>query len=241
MTAQQYKDEHKKLMDQWENECRKWFAEETDSHSALLNANTNFFEDGIIDPDMWFSNEYIRPLFILKEVHDTDEQKHLRINFVAMKENPNCDIWNRKGMWHALGTLAKGIIEHLEGNAIPMYEELYSDSIEEYRKTLRKIAIVNIKKAPGGGNTETAESQQTKHFTCHACRFKDNLRKQILLTNPTVIICCSPDVAACFDIVDNKLYGIPVAVGLHPATNANRRRERFYTETIKQVKELLTK
>lgn len=241
MVVQQYKNEHKKLMDQWETECRNWFIKENDDNSASLNIDTNFFEDGIIDPDAWFSNEHIRPLFILKEVHDRGKQKGLRINFVAMKDDVNCDIWNRKGMWRALGTLAKGIIHNLEGNAIPTYEETYNESLEEYRNTLRKIAIINLKKTTGGGGAETTESMQTKHFICHASHFKDKIREQIALIKPTVIICCSPDVAGCFDISNDRIYGIPVAIGLHPATNANRRRERFYTETIQQVKQVLAK
>ena len=243
MTAQQYKDEHKKLMDRWESECRKWFAEEIENNSQPLNINANFFEDGIFDPSIWFSNKSFRPLFILKEVHDNGTQESKRINHVAMCEDKTYDIWNRqgRGMWRSLGALAKGMFKYLEEDKLPAYEELYAEDIEEYRTILRKIAIINIKKVPGGGNVNAKESIQTKCFTCHANKFKANLKEQISLINPTVIIFCGTDVPGCFDIIDGKLYGIPVVAGLHPAISANRHRENFYNRTIKQVKEIVSR
>ena len=219
-------------MERWESECRNWLM--TDS------INATFFRDGIIDPDIWFNNRF-RPLFILKEVHDK-KPKGGFVDFTAMNDAEDHDIWNRVGMWHALGTLAKGIICGIQNreNIVP-YETLYAEDLGNYRKTLRQVAVINIKKLSSGSDTGSNESRITMHFSCHAYKFRDNLRKQIEMIQPSVIICCGSELKNCFDIKDGKLYGFPVVMGLHPATNPNCRRKAFYDDTIEKVRNVLSK
>lgn len=229
MKAMEYERQHNILMDAWEKDTRKWLNDEMN-----ISVVATFFKDGIIDPETWFNNEF-RPLFILKEVHDKSPKGGC-INFVAMDDGEDYDIWQRKGMWRAFGTLAKGIISSIESNGkIIPYEELYEKPIEEYRDTLKRIAVINVKKLSGGSRVDSNTSIETKNFVCHARKFKDNLKKQIELINPTVIICCGPEIKECFEFVNNKIYGIPTVMGLHPATNSNCRRMRFYDETIKNL------
>lgn len=235
MNANDYKIQHNILMDTWEKEVRQWISDEIDVPIA-----TTFFKDGIIDPETWFNNKF-RPLFILKEVHDKSQENRC-INFVAMEEGNDYDIWQRKGMWHAFGTLAKGIISSVESKGkITSYEELYKDSIEKYRDTLRQIAIINVKKLSGGNRVDSDTSIETKHFTCHARKFADKLKQQIELIKPSIIICCGSEVKDCFEVINCKIYGIPTVMGLHPATNPNRRRSMFYDDTIKELNRMVLK
>ena len=157
-----------------------------------------------------------------------------------MVEDSDHDIWNRRGsgMWGALGALAKGILLAKNETKRTPYETVYAEPLETYRDTLRQIAIINIKKLSGGNREDSDASKKTKHFSCHACKFKDKLQKQIDIINPTIIICCGTDVKDCFDITDNKIYGIPAIVGLHPATNPNCRRKAFYYDTIENIQKL---
>lgn len=227
--AQEYRNQREELMQKWELECRDWLECE---NGAPIDAT--FFRDGIIDPDVWFENDF-RPLFVLKEVHDTAQDNRC-IDFVAMQNGKDYDIWEGRGMWRALGTLARGMISSMEedGKIFP-YEELYQMDLNEYRKTLRRIAVINIKKLSGGSQVASNESMQTKHFSGHAGKFKANLQNQIELIDPSIIICCGADIKSCLKFKDNKLFGYPVVLGLHPATNPNRRRESFYNETIEKV------
>lgn len=230
MTASEYWQSRNQLMEKWEAECRNW----------LDGSNATFFRDGVIDPDIWFSSSF-RPLFILKEVHDK-KPKGGFVDFTAMNDAEGHDIWNRVGMWHSLGTLAKGIIcgvQNLE-KMVP-YETLYAEKIDEYRKTLRQIAVINIKKLSGGSNVKSDKSKETKNYTCHACKFSGNLQEQIEIIQPSVIICCGSELKNCFDIKDGKIYGFPVVMGLHPATNPNCRRKAFYDDTIEKVRNVLSK
>lgn len=235
MNANDYQKQHTVLMDTWEKEVRQWLSNEIDVPIA-----TTFFKDGIIDPETWFNNSF-RPLFILKEVHDKSQENRC-VNFVAMEEGKDYDIWQRRGMWRAFGTLAKGIISSVASNGkITPYEELYEDSIEKYHSTLRQIAIINVKKLSGGNRTDSNTSIETKHFICHACKFADKLKQQIELINPSIIICCGTDMKDCFEIKDGKIYGIPTVIGLHPATNPNLRRSIFYDKTITELNKIVLK
>lgn len=229
MKASEYQTRHLELMMRWENECREWLKSE--GKGAVL---TPFFEDGIIDPETWFENEF-RPLFILKEVHDKTEENK-RINFVAMKEGPEYDIWTRKGMWKAFGVLAKGIISRAEGKRVLSYVQALEEGIESYREVLKRIAVINVKKLAGGGSDNSERSRQTFHFTDHADRFKEYLYEQITtLIKPTVIVFCGKEVERCFAVKDGKLYGIPAICGLHPSINPNCRRIDFYDETVNKI------
>ena len=231
MQEKVYKVERLKLMEQWEKECRNWIVDR-DGKSV----SATFFRDGIVDPSTWFNNDF-RPLFILKEAHDMDPQDRW-IDCVAMNEGNDYDIWNRRGrgMWRSLGVLAKGMIISVTGSGVfPSYEELYEEGIDTYRETLRQIAIINVKKMSGGSRGNSVLSQQTRHFSLHACKFRNLLEQQIRQINPTLIICCGAEVGACLDIQDDRLYDIPVVTGFHPATNPNRRRDAFYNETINKA------
>ena len=224
-----YREQREKLMNKWEKECRDWL-----EHENGEQITATFFKDGIIDPDVWYQNEF-RPLFILKEVHDTAQENRC-IDFVAMQNGKDYDIWEGRGMWRALGALAQGIISSMElaGKVLP-YEMLYQADLSEYHKALRRIAIINIKKLSGGNRVGSDTSIQKKHFTCHACKFKEYLQSQINLIDPSIIVCCGADMKSCFELRDNRLFGFPVVFGLHPATNPNRRRNAFYNETINKI------
>lgn len=225
--AETYREKQKLQLTEWELECRSWLSLECDQPIAAI-----FCKDGIIDPEIWFKRKF-RPLFILKEANNKAQENRC-LDLIAMKEGSDYNIWERVGMWRALGALAEGLIRHVgSGEALPSYEELFARNITEYRETLRQIAVINVKKLAGGGRGTSKESLRTLHFTAHAKKFANKLQEQIKLIQPTIIVvCCGPAVKDCFQIQGNRLYGIPTVIGLHPSTNANCRRTQFYNETI---------
>ena len=222
-------------MQKWEEDSRKWLKENEKAYKAT------FYRDGIFNPNRWFNND-IRPLFILKEVHEAKDLclEEKRINFVEMKEEDDFDPWDGKTvMWRRLGTLAKGVLyfnnyhgEVLEYQLFPNNEQ----GLAEHRETLENIAIMNLKKYPGGSNTGHDKSRQTIDFTVHAENYADFLRKQIEIMDPTIIICCGKNIVkSCLEkyeiVIDNS---IPVIDTYHPS-NAGL---GFYWNTFDEIKKL---
>lgn len=236
MNAQNYKIQREELMEQWEKECREWIKEKC-KENKIEEFEFTFFKDGIINPDVWFKNHF-RPLFILIEPHDKKWSNRC-IDFVAMEEGTDYDIWccQGRGMWKALATLANGIISANADAEIVPYEEIYfgeMNNIINYREIIQQIAIINLKKAASGGRVGSDESNKTINYLEHVRKFKDKLENQIRMVEASHIILCGSKIGECFEIKDNKLYGIPVIKGLHPSVNSNVHRTEYYDDTISE-------
>ena len=232
MTAQQYKDEHKKLMDRWKIECREW-----------AHCNATFYLDGAFDADIWFDkNNNFRPLFVLKEVNEATSEANDCVNFVGTGDDGS-DPWKGEGMWSSIGALAVAMFQmHKNPLTIPDYNlvratmNLQQPDIEtERQRACRKIAVINLKKLAGGTNVNSEKSQSTLGFTCHAQRFADNLAQQIKILKPTVIICCGKTVVAnCLDMKNGKICSIAAIDGYHPKQNST---ENFYYKTLREMQD----
>ena len=128
MNACEYASCHMEHMHKWNNAVRDWLKK------SSKNDRANFYMDGIIDPKTWFAQDNTcRPLFILKEVHESSDFRHsnqsLMIDFVATYENETerCDddtryaydIWDGNlTTWRKIGALANGILQIYHSNAI---------------------------------------------------------------------------------------------------------------------------
>ena len=232
MTAQQYRDEHRSLMDQWKTECREW-----------AQSNATFYLDGAFDAEEWFNvDNKFRPLFVLKEVNEAIDEVDDCINFVGTGD-VGSDPWEGKGMWSSIGALAVAMFRMSKNpTTLPEYAfvkdtmNLQQTNTEtERQQVCRKIAIINLKKLAGGANVGSKKSRDTLDFACHARRFADKLEQQIKMLAPTVIICCGKTVVAnSLGIENGKIYSIPTIDGFHPKQNST---ENFYYKTLREMRE----
>lgn len=135
--------------------------------------------DGIIDPDKYFKSKY-KILWILKEANDSE---------------PNEGVI---GDWDLRGLIRKGITEYTywKRTYLPIVYTSWGilndfatwkdipdyDDDPSILDVLKQIAIINIKKYPGGSMSNEKEIASTYKI------FKDVLLKQIEVTDPNILI-----------------------------------------------------
>lgn len=114
--------------------------EENSLFEAWSSQRESFVQDGIVD-----ANEYARSrvklLFILKEVNDQDDGSWDLRQF--LREGGRAQTWNAVTRW------VEGI-ERLP--CIEPWNNLSEVDNDRRKRTLRKIAAVNLKKEPGAGD-----------------------------------------------------------------------------------------
>ena len=138
-----------------------------------VDNNSHFVIDGVIDPEKYLNAKY-RILWILKEANsETDTWSYLE----KFKDKD----WLYK-CGKSIPTLKRiiyttyGILRDCEWSEIP------DASSEESFVPLQEIAIINIKKIPGGSTSETDEIQQAYY------KNQELLKQQIETYNPNVVI-----------------------------------------------------
>lgn len=191
ITAEEYRVENKKLMEEYEAKVREWLKKEGCNNIA---DDIPFFRDGVTNPDVWFKegNEF-RPLFILKEVSIGKDKTRELYDFLKewgntktfeFVENPFDDIKiGTFRQWMRIARFAKALEETSKGNYSYNYSamdfsykkgrEIYIGDIDGYKKykprtanqnylnTVDKIAILEIKKVGGGTNVASEISCAT--------------------------------------------------------------------------------
>lgn len=175
------------LMKRYENYGRLWLKDNGYEYRATFN------RDGIKNTDKWFcvGNEF-RPLFIMMEVHD--EEFFLEEKTELFVEGEDTDFDKGKLTWRKLVSLSRGLKIAKETNEVAEYKLLSLDDLE-YKEYLNDIAVINVKKFSGGSNIGSDKSDLTGDYKLHIKDgFKDLLKEQIELINPTVIICCGGQV-----------------------------------------------
>lgn len=131
-----------------------------------------FIEDGIVDHEKYAASD-IRILVILKEVND-DKREKWKLKDHLTNSAPGTT-WGNVARW-VKGL--QGIINDEE------YEWSKLERIElERNELLSCISVMNIKKTPGGGTADD------KALSDAAKEDKENLRKQIELYQPDIVIC----------------------------------------------------
>ena len=136
-----------------------------------------FIKDGVICPEIWFSQS-IRPLFLLKEAYNGDaNHADLREHIARLisKEDKNPSITLRR-----VAEWASGIFSTNKKVIKPFKTFEKQKNILEIFK---KIAIVNIKKSKGQTNSNDEEIANYANFDA------DQLKTEIKLCDPTIIIC----------------------------------------------------
>lgn len=138
-----------------------------------LDNNSHFVIDGIIEPEKYLNAKY-RILWILKEANsETDSWSYLE-KFKDKEWLYRCG--------KSIPTLKRiiyttyGILRDCEWHEIP------DANNEKSFEPLQEIAIINIKKIPGGSNSSSDEIQQAYYDN------QELLKRQIKIYNPNVVI-----------------------------------------------------
>lgn len=145
------------------------------------HGNNVFVRDGIVDPEQWFSQD-VRPLFLLKEAYNGDEDWDLREHIMRDEPMKGHTAWRKITQW-AYGIMGTSV-DH-----IPFFDDMIEATVSDKGKLsfgndhLKKIAVVNIKKSNGQPTSNNEE------VGIYAWRDKEELAEQIELIDPTVIIC----------------------------------------------------
>jgi len=161
MTAEKYRIENNKLMQEYEKRVRNWLSI---TGNAEVAEKIPYFRDGIVCPEKWFENDNeFRPLIILKEVSlginqldELDGFLNLWGNpkYFEFVENPFDDI--RIGtfaQWRRIARLVKGLEDIYNGaDSSDYYKhnldfvtggEIYQGNIEGY-KTVNNQRTANV-------------------------------------------------------------------------------------------------
>ena len=210
------------------------YEEEVRNTVEINNGNPKdsvFFRDGIVNIDEWNKEENCKILFLLKEVNDQrkDENdckcKKSWRNLVNKEDV--CDIFTEY-MWRKLAFLATGIQTAIKNNTAANPDEWEFFNSEEGKKTfaekeqeiaISKVAIMNMKKLGGGGTADSKKSNYTLHYTDHCKMFSEQIKEQIECINPSIIVCCSPDV---YENLNKYVYKLRRKNGKFPDTINNR-------------------
>jgi hypothetical protein len=138
-----------------------------------LDKNSNFVIDGIIDPEKYLNAKY-RILWVLKEANSENNSWSYLEKF---KDNEWLH-WCGK----SVPTLKRVIYTTYAILKESEWREIPDANNEKSFEPLQEIAIINIKKIPGGSNSASDEIQQAYYEN------QELLAKQIKTYNPNVVI-----------------------------------------------------
>jgi hypothetical protein len=168
-----------KLFEEWQDQAPELFQHD-------------FYADGILAENEaeWNSAE-IKVLFVLKEVHNAENQSCV----CSFLESDDIQKGYEQSslMWRKLMYWACCLVNDSAASS-PNYrlEDMRDKTL--YSQTLRKIAIMNLKKCEGGSTANGEKSRRNLTFDKHAELFSHLIKKEIDILNPDIIIACSSDV-----------------------------------------------
>ena len=178
--------------------------------------NAVFCRDGIIDESVFgkaqLKGSPFRPLYILKEFHDEGGCTNCEELLNGCKSHgineatglhwidiSKCNLCYRKKerTTKRLLYIAKTL------------EDVLGVNSNKEEDILNRVAIINLKKMSGGSSIGTEKSVSTLDFSCHAQKFKHELKAQIEGIQPTIIVCGS----TCDDVL--KILDNPEEIDTH--------------------------
>ena len=142
--------------------------------------------DGIVDEASWLAS---RPkvLFLLKEVN-SDGEGNWDLREKIIRTGIRSETWDNVTRW---------VIGIRRPEADLRWDELKTIDRELRVQTLRAIAAMNLKKSPGSHTTVPGELVRA------AVRDKEFIKRQFLLYEADIVICCGKAVADAINpIVD---------------------------------------
>lgn len=200
------------------NEDQLW----TKWRAAYGSDGARIVRDGIGEPDS-FERSKKRLLFVLREPHGWDGADMRD----QLRQGVKYAVWRRIAEWAAAILLD-----------YPPFNDICDTSIQD--AALRQIAVINVKKLPGGSSASQWEIDD------HAFRHRDLLRHQIDVIAPNVIVACGTfgvmrwiledNIAAVSDDFCKLSDGATLLGWRHPAQRGPKR-ERYesFVELCKHV------
>lgn len=164
------------------------------------NNISGFAEDGIVDPQSW-DEAKVKCLFLLKEPVGNPCKSFSLTSFVQDGAQKASDrTWRNVARWMYS-------ISHIDALHHPYYKEIKAigNSVEQRKKYLKNIAIINLKKQPGESVTKTKKLKE--EFKKHYAKW---LPQQLrIYDNANVIICCGKGVMECLMSVFADVFDEP--------------------------------
>lgn len=135
-------------------------------------------KDGIVNRDIYFSREKtpVRILFLLKEANDPNGGGWDLCEYI--RNGARWQTWNNATRW----AIALGVTSDQNDDS------LYIDDAKR-KDVLSHIAVMNLKKVPGGSASCTDEIRNAAKTNAAL------LKQQITYYEPDVIVCCGAGVA----------------------------------------------
>ena len=132
------------------------------------NGEHKTLKDGILDPALFRKAAPRKTLFVMRESNRsfTNDHPDLRVEY-----------YNKP--WTVVRRLAQCV---LDGPPIPRPGEI---SVDQANDAFKKIALINLKKASGGGGEANLSS-----INAYAHRDRDLLKEQLDLISPNFIVAC---------------------------------------------------
>jgi hypothetical protein len=137
-----------------------------------IDNNSHYVIDGIIDIEKYLCAKY-RILWVLKEASSNDSWSYpVKFKDIAWLKEKGKSVLTLKRVIYT----TYGILRDCEWHEIP------DANNEKSFEPLQEIAIINIKKIPGGSISENNEIQQAYYDN------QELLKRQIEIYNPNVVI-----------------------------------------------------
>lgn len=131
-----------------------------------------FVADGVVDEQAYISSSR-RLLFVLKEVNDPDGGEWDLREFIRQGGRPQT--WNNITCW----------VEGIRNISVDIpWTDLEQVDEERRQKTLRSVAVINLKKSPGGYTADAGALYKV------ADEDKLFLNRQFSLYEPDIVVCC---------------------------------------------------
>ena len=201
-----------------------------------------FIPDGIVD-EQCYQNSHLKVLYILKEVNGGNGWVLTKF----LKEGGRASTWNNITRWqYGITNIEKEI----------RWGDVETISNEIRKSQLKNIAIMNLKKEPGGAKAIS------KQIWSYASEDNEFLKKQIQIYSPDIIVCCGTgeivkdlELVEKFDKWNKSNHGEPliryyktvnqsksriIIDYYHPAYYGKSTKELFYP-LYKTIKEILKK
>lgn len=151
-----------------------------------LQGRERFISDGIVNCEIWNSQQTPKVCFFLKEAHDEEGN-----GYNLTQELHNSGPWV---MWKRVIIWIQAIHNAYEKNYVP-YEKYNFENIK--KELIDKIAVVNIKKSNGKMQSKNED------LAIYASEDKEELKQEIELIKPDVIVCGST-IQYLRTVLDNK-------------------------------------
>ena len=181
----------------------------------------SFVMDGVVDQDEWQTQE-THVLFLLKEANGENWNGDLR---TFLHKGGKGQTWNNIARW-ACGIISGYAFSNADAAA------------NERTKWLRKIAVVNVKKAGGRSYTDTKSFNE---FYLKTEGYRLLAEQLSLYDNLDYIICCGAGVKKCLDkaLKEESLKNVwssskPIMIDFHHP-QSRIKKSKLFTELMSKI------